>query len=357
MRSEIAETVVVKDKRDIGTIDVLKAYLDTQPAPILDDHALVTLGSGPDRYRLLNDWAKLPADTSFTDVAALEVLPDDRVVIFGRGPFPVVILDRDGNVLDRWGAGMFGRPHGIHHGHDGYLYCVDDGDHTVRKCTLDGTVVMTLGIAHAPSPYMSGRPFARPTDTALSPSGEIYVTDGYLNAHVHKFAPDGRHLLTWGGSGIGPGEFNIPHNIVCDADGWVYVADRENHRVQVFDAGGRYETQWTFLHRPTAFRRSRGGGFLVGELGPSMPHIRYAPNLGPRVRLLSASGKVTANLGDKLAADAADRFIAPHAIGMDSHGDIYVGEVATSYWSQIFPGTQPPKQVRTLRKLQRLHGA
>src|SRR5262249_44624302 len=86
--------------------------------------------------------------------------------------------------------------------------------------------------------------------TPNSPAGELYVSDGYGNSRVHKYAPNGKLLLSWGGPGTDPGEFNIAHNISCDADGWVYVADRENHRVQVFDGNGKYETQWNNLHRP-----------------------------------------------------------------------------------------------------------
>ena len=135
-------------------------------------------------------------------------------------------------------------------GPDDTVWLTDDGDHSVRQCTLDGRVLMTLGTPGKPAPFMSGEPFHRCTHTALSPKGEIYVSDGYGNARVHKYAPNGKLLLSWGASGTDPGEFNIVHNIACDADGWVYVADRENHRVQVFDGNGRYEAQWNNLHRP-----------------------------------------------------------------------------------------------------------
>src|SRR3546814_20813070 len=112
------------------------------------------------------------------------------------------------------------------------MYCTDDGDHTVRVCDTEGKVHLTIGIPGEPAPYMSGEPFHRCTHTALSPDGEIYVSDGYGIACVHKYAPDGRLLKTWGGPGTDPGRFNIVHNICCDADGWVYGAVRENHRVQ-----------------------------------------------------------------------------------------------------------------------------
>ena len=200
------------------------------------------LGSGEHRYRVNADWARLPDGWEFRDVAAVAVDSKDQVYVFNRGEHPMMVFDRDGHFLRSWGEGLFPRAHGTHFAPDGTLYLTDDGDHTVRQCTLDGKVLMTLGIPGQPSPYMSQEPFHRCTHTALSPSGEIYVSDGYGNARIHKFSPDGKLLTSWGSPGSNPGEFNIPHNICCDADGWVYVADRESHRVQVFDGNGRYET-------------------------------------------------------------------------------------------------------------------
>ena len=130
------------------------------------------------------------------------------------------------------------------------MFLTDDGGHFVRKVTLDGKVLLELGVPGKPAPFMSGEPFHRCTHTALSPKGEIYVSDGYGNSRVHKYSPDGKLLMSWGEPGTGESEFNIAHNICCDADGWVYVADRENHRVQVFDGNGKFETQWQNLHRP-----------------------------------------------------------------------------------------------------------
>ena len=100
-----------------------------------------------------------------------------------------------------------------------------------------------------------------------------------------NITPDGKLLKTWGEPGTDPGQFNIVHNIATDADGWVYVADRENHRVQVFDGNGKYETQWNNLHRPCALHCCGGKQptFIIGELGPGMPVNRKLPNLGPRL--------------------------------------------------------------------------
>ena len=124
---------------------------------------------------------------------------------------------------------------------------------------------------------MSGKPFHRCTHTALSPRGEIYVTDGYGNARVHKYSPDGKLLLSWGEPGTDPGQFNIVHNIVTDAEGWVYVADRENHRVQVFDGNGKYETQWINMHRPCGLYCCRGSAPAVRDRRARAGHAREPP--------------------------------------------------------------------------------
>jgi DNA-binding beta-propeller fold protein YncE len=311
------------------------------------------LGRGEYAYRVIADWAKLPDGWSFRDVAAVAVDRQDQVYVFNRGDHPMMVFDRHGSFLRSWGEGRFPRAHGLHIGPDETLYCTDDGDHTMRRCTLDGKVLLELGIPGRPAPYMSGTPFHRCTHTALSPKGEIYVADGYGNACVHKYTPDGKLLMSWGEPGTRPGQFNIVHNICCDADGWVYVADRENHRVQVFDGNGRYETQWNNLHRPCGLcaQGDHRPIFYIGELGPSMPVNLNVPNIGPRLSIVTQDGKLLAELGDLHAGEAPGQFIAPHGLAVDSHGDIYVGEVSYTAWPQAFPDRPMPSHVRSLRKL------
>src|ERR1044072_1302919 len=181
----------------------------------------VVLGSGDYRYRVVEGWGKVPEGWNLTDVGAVGVDSKDRVYVFNRGEHPMVVFDREGNFLRSWGEGMFPRAHGLHIDSDDNLYCTDDGDHTVKKCTPEGKVLLEIGIPGRPSAFMSGEPFNRCTHTALSPDLEIYVSDGYANARVHKFDPSGRLLLSWGECGADQGQFNIPHNIVSDPDGWV----------------------------------------------------------------------------------------------------------------------------------------
>src|SRR5256885_1220010 len=185
----------------------------------------VTLGSGEHRYRVVENWARLPDGWNLTDVAAVAVDSKDRVYVFNRGAHPMVVLNRDGSFIKSWGEGLFRRAHGLHIDRDDNLYCTDDGDHTVRKCTTDGKVLLTIGIPDKPAPYMSGVPFHRCTHTALSPKGEIYVSDGYGNACVHKYTPDGKLIKTWGEPGSDPGQFNIVHGIALDSKGDIYLGE------------------------------------------------------------------------------------------------------------------------------------
>ena len=317
-------------------------------------------GTGEYRYEITNDWARVPKGMEWREVASVTVDDKDQVYVFNRGPHPIMVFDRSGNFLRSWGEGLFKNAHGAHYAPDGTLYLTDDGDHTVRQCTLDGKVLMTLGIPGKPTPYMSQQPFNRCTHSALSPQGDLYVSDGYGNARIHKFSPDGKVLYSWGGPGTEPGQFNIPHNICCDADGWVYVADRESHRVQVFDGKGRYETQWNNLHRPSGIYMPPGKCPIcyIGECGPVLEVNRISPNLGPRVSIVDNDGKLLARIGDvNGAGNEAGQFLSPHGIAVDSRGDVYVGEVSATAWPQLKPGVPPPSPLHSLRKMRKVASA
>ena len=272
----------------------------------------------------------------------------------------MMVFDRDGNFLRSWGeGGMFVRPHAVAFGADGHVYCTDDGSHTVRKFTTEGQLVLVLGIPDRPADRLSGRPFHRCTHTALSPRGDIFVSDGYGNARVHKFSPDGDLITSWGDFGSGPGQFNLPHNITTDPDGWVYVADRENHRVQVFDQNGRYETQWKNLHRPCGMctqTKSMPLSF-ISEAGPALAINGDYPNLGPRVSIVDHRGELIARLGDNGTGLALGQFLAPHGIAVDSRYDIYVAELGYTLWAQRYPDQPKPASLPNLKKLVRLSAA
>lgn len=318
------------------------------------------LGEGAFRYEIPStpqNWGELPEGWDYGDVAAVGVGRNDEVYVFTRGEHPMLVFDRDGKLLRTWGEGQFRRPHGVHIGSDDSIYCTDDGDHTVRKYTPDGKLLLKIGLSGRPAPFMSGMPFHRCTHTALSPQGDIYVSDGYGNARVHKYSPDGEFLFSWGEPGSGPGQFNIVHNICCDAEGWVYVADRENHRVQVFDGDGRYEAQWNNVHRPCGLSMDGSAQplFYIGELAPGQEFSnRNWPNLGPRVSILSASGRLLARIGDYGGPDVPSPFVGPHGVAVDSAGSIFVGELSRALIQKERRSAPPGRERITLHKLTRV---
>jgi hypothetical protein len=318
----------------------------------------VILGKGRYRYQVLDGWGELPAGVTYGEAAAVCVDSKDNVYVFTRGAHPVIVFDRNGRFLRSWGQDIgFTNAHGAAVGPDDLLYLTDDHGQTVRKCTPDGKVLMTIGTPKVAAPAFSGDPFNRCTHTALSPLGDIYVSDGYQNARVHKFSPDGKLMFSWGEPGTDPGQFNLVHNIACDDEGWVYVADRENHRVQVFDGNGKYAGQWNNLARPCGLYVARGKDPLafIGELGPETAATltKGVPNLGPRLSIVSAQGAILAHLGTQPIGEGPGQFIAPHGIAVDSRGDIYVAEVARTLWKGMF-GKEPDHELRCFQKLARM---
>src|SRR5467141_2938553 len=154
------------------------------------------VGSGMLLFTPVENWEKLPPGWEFIDVAGVAVDSQDNVCVFNRSEHPVIVFDREGNFLRSWGEGLFSRrTHAIHLGPDDSVYCTDDGDHTIRKFTPEGKLLLTIGSPNQPSKRFSGIPFNRPTHVALSPfTNDIYISDGYGNSRVHKYcAVKARH--------------------------------------------------------------------------------------------------------------------------------------------------------------------
>ena len=313
----------------------------------------VMLGTGYFRYEALDLWHKLPQGVTPVECPGVAVSSRDEVFVLTRNTeHPVMVFDRQGGFLRSFGKEVFSaRTHGITIGPDDSVYCADDGTHTITKFTPDGRLALTIGVPGSPAEKWSGRPFNRPTHAAVSANtGDIFITDGYGNSRVHRYASDGRYLRSWGEPGIDPGQFIRPHNIAVDLQDRVYVADRECHRVQVFDADGKFITMWNNIHRPDGMTIGPDGNVYIGELN-GMTGVDDAPGLGHRVSILDPRGKLLARLGHPLEGEEPGRFIAPHGIAVDSHGDIYVGEVSFTIRGQKM---DPPRELRSLSKLRRV---
>ena len=201
----------------------------------------VTIGSGDFKYEALDSWPTLPGGARLQETPGVAVDSRDQVYIFSRNEEnPVMVFDTDGIFLRGFGKGIFSnRTHGIFIGPDDTVFCADDGIHTITKFTSEGELLMTIGTHGQATEKWKGDPFNRPTHAAVSKrTGHIYITDGYGNFRVHKYTGDGRLVKSWGEPGIAPGQFMRPHNIAVDDDDRINVADREAHRVQVFDTEG-----------------------------------------------------------------------------------------------------------------------
>jgi len=323
------------------------------PTTVHIAHAPRKVGAGAFVYEELTDWSRLPAPYRLGEVAGVAVNSQDLVYLFCRTENPVVILDRNGRWQGTWGEGMFARPHLIFIGPDDSVYCVDDVGHRVKKFTPDGKLLLELKPLNGPadtgyvpgdskSVVRAGPPFNRPTDVALSPTGEIYVTDGYGNARVHKYSRDGELLLSWGEPGAGPGQFEQIHGVCVDPRGRVYVADRKNTRIQIFSPEGAFEGEWKQVWWPCAMCLDPAGNMYVAEVGGTFMFGKEARLDQPaaRITVRNPGGVVLAEWSAE-DAGGVGRFFAPHDIAIDSHGDLYAGEVVHSYSYRQAPADAP----------------
>ena len=183
-------------------------------------------------------------------------------------------------------------------------------------------------------------PFNHPTKAATAADGSVYVADGYGNARIHRFSPDGRLLSSWGRPGLGPGEFMLPHSVIVLRDGTVVVADREADRIQLFTGDGTHLATWTNVRRPTGVVELPDGTLAVAELAwqaGELAHRRgtVARGTPARLSILDRRGLVLGRFGNPPGDAAEGRLSAPHGLGVDSAGDIYVAEVTASITGRV----------------------
>jgi DNA-binding beta-propeller fold protein YncE len=318
-------------------------------------------------FEVVPEWEQLPEGVTHPDVADVAVGADDRIYVFNRGKQPMLVYERDGTFVRAWGEDEISNAHGVAVAPDGTILTVDNGSHTVRRFTPEGEPLLLIGTPGEPNDSGMGHwqfmsvpqsvgPFNMPTGVDALPSGEIVVSDGYGNARVHVFTPDGELIRSWGDPGEAEGQFRIPHGVVVADDGeHLLVCDRENHRVQVFDLHGTVVDIWTGLRRPNNLTVDPRGIVFVAELGdfsgrygegPPMPDEPY----GSRVAVLDPAGHIVERIGTE-APCAPGSFYAAHGIAVDSHGDLYVAEVT---WSAGAWEGKVPLDCHTFQKLARV---
>ncbi len=265
----------------------------------------VTIGTGAYRYQYQADWAQLPPGQTFQTPSAVAVDSLDRVYVFQRHGPTVLVFDREGRLLASWPRrdGELEDAHHIYIDPSDSVYLADRDAHQVLKCTTEGEIVMALGNRNQPALQA---PFNHPSDIAVAPNGEIYVSDGYGNSCVHRFTADGNYIASFGKPGSGPGEFRVPHSIRVSRDGRVYVCDRENNRVQVFSDSGDYLAQWTDFKGPMGIHIDAS-------------QTVYVTDQVPRLSVLNLDGELLAR---------GRTFEYGHNVFSDSKGDLYAVDVA-----------------------------
>lgn len=316
-------------------------------------------------FELIPDWIQTPTDPRLQheDVAAVACDSRDNVYLHTRKVDHCSVYTESGKFIGAWGDGLFGNAHGVTIGKDDVLYSTDNHHSVVRKFDLEGKLLHTIGkervvsdtgygqhppgwvkgtpakIHHNETVVRAAGPFNSCCNTAIARNGDLYVADGYGNARIHHFKADGTLVNSWGEVGSGPGQFHLPHGIAIDNDDNVIVCDRENDRLQFFDAKGRYLTMWTDVLRPTHAVVDKDGLIYVTELwrpvepGQGSFVHGYADHDQPgRVTVFRGDGKIVARFGDDSKnRTAPGNFIAPHGIALDSRGNLYVSEVSMTF--------------------------
>jgi DNA-binding beta-propeller fold protein YncE len=295
------------------------------------------VNAAPNPYRALDTWAQLPQGRVFGQAIGIDIDRDGKSVwVFdrcgaktctGSQLAPIQKFDASGKLVASFGAGMFNFPHGLFADRDGNVW-VSDGKgeggkgHTVFKLSPDGKVLMTLG-----TPGVAGTDehhFNAPSDVVVAPNGDIFVADGHggdTNARIVKFSKDGKFITAWGHKGPGPGEFDTPHGIALDSAGHLYVADRSNNRVQVFDQDGKLLADWKQFGRPSGVFVDKHDMIYVAD---SQSGEKFNKPFQQGIRIGSVKdGKVVAFI-----VDPTNTSEMPEGVAADDEGNVFGGYTA-----------------------------
>lgn len=302
-------------------------------------------GYGDHQYQLEKNWGRFPEAWKLSSVPGIYVDFRDYVYIMCRSNPPIIVTDIEGNVIDTWGEGILDRPHGMFIDEKNRIFCVDGEVHVAYVFQENKEILMTLGVKGSKSDTgalgkdfrtikRSAEPFNYPTHLTAAADGAMYATDGYGNARIHRFSPDGEYEFSWGEPGTEPGQFQLPHCIVISDKNILYVADRHNNRIQLFTPEGKFLDMWTDVIRPAGLC-IRDGLLYVGECKQTLT-FDDAPS---RISIFTLDGRLVSRLENLDTLDTIDKtsilpnelYRCVHSISVDSEGSIYVTEVGQNH--------------------------
>ncbi len=297
------------------------------PLALADHH-----GGG---FHAVKGWLKLPDGMETGETAGVGVDSHNHVFIFHRGKdMPIMCVEADtGKIVSSFGEGLFTNAHGLEVDSQDNVWVTDTLNHQVYKFDHDGNLLLTVG--EKGKSGLDATHFNQPTDVAVTPDGEFYVSDGYGNSRVAKFDAEGKFLFDWGKKGTAPGDFNLPHGITLDPEGNVYVADRSNMRIQVFTAKGKFIKEWGKeqlgeVGRPWGLEYAPDGNLYVID-GSDM--LDSTPSIA-RLTILTLEGKVVEHWSE-YGSDPG-QLSWGHDVAVGKDGGVYTAEVRNNNRAQKF---------------------
>ncbi|MCY2966449.1 MAG: peptidyl-alpha-hydroxyglycine alpha-amidating lyase family protein [Planctomycetota bacterium] len=256
------------------------------------------------------DFLQLPKGLELAPCSAVDIDTSGGLYVLHRGKTPVLYFDKQHQFVRSWGEGLFGKPHGLRIDRQGNVWITDIVRHVVQKYTPAGKLLLSLGTIDKPGTSIDH--FDRPADIAFDTADNVYVADGYGNTRVIVFDKNGKYLRQWGKPGEGPGEFNVPHAICIDRKGRILVGDRDNSRIQVFDADEKLLAMWK--------------GFAPYGLALGADDRLYvADGVADEVLVLNLEGEILHRFGVK--GDKPGDFNVPHMLVQGADKALYVTEI------------------------------